>query len=126
MNQETQVIEVTLPNGTTVGIEASVFDPATEEEERRISLTEFSFSGVNKAIEGMIETLWTSLRKAAPEKATVEFGFEIGVKNGELTGIFVKGSGKANLKVTLEWSGKHIAASTQIGPTPVKGPVGTV
>jgi hypothetical protein len=114
LNQETQVIEVTLPNGATVGIEASVFEPVAEaEEERRISLTDLSFSGVNKAIEGMIETLWTSLQKAAPEKATVEFGFEIAVKNGELTGIFVKGSGKTNLKVTLEWSGKHISAPTQ-------------
>jgi hypothetical protein len=113
VNQGTQVVEVTLANGATVGIEASVFDQTTEEEEQRISLTQFSFSGINKAIEGMIETLWTSLQKAAPEKATVEFGFEIGVKEGQLTGIFVKGSGKANLKVTLEWSGRHIAASTQ-------------
>ena len=110
MNQQSKIIDVTLPNGATVGIEASVFEPA-DEDERRIAFTELSFTGVNKAIEGMVETLWASLQKVAPEKATVEFGFEIAVKNGELTGIFVKGSGKANLKVTLEWDGKHVATS---------------
>ena len=103
MTQETQIVQVKLPNGAVVGVEVA----QTAEEDRRIALEAFSFDGVNHAIEGMVDTLWDTLRKVAPQKATVEFGFEIGVQNGQLTGIFIKGSGKANLKVTLEWSGAH-------------------
>ena len=58
----------------------------------------------------MTEILWETLKKIGPQKATLEFGFEIGIQNGQLTGFFVKGGGKANMKVTLEWAGgAHIA-----------------
>lgn len=103
MVQEAHIVQVKLPNGAIVGVEATL----AGEEDLRIALETFSFDGVTKAIEGMLGALWDTLRKVRPQKATVEFGFEAGIQNGQLTGIFVKGTGKANLKVTLEWSGSQ-------------------
>lgn len=43
------------------------------------------------------------LKAAQAKKATVEFGIEIGLESGNFTAMLVKGSGKANVKITLEW-----------------------
>jgi hypothetical protein len=43
------------------------------------------------------------LKKARPKKATVKFGMEMAIEAGQLTAVIVKGSGKANLEITLEW-----------------------
>ena len=109
MNDHTTIVSVKLPNGAIVGVEATVIGDLAEgvapQEDRRIALHLPSLHAVTNAIEGMASVLWESLKKVGPQKATIEFGFEIGVANGELTGYFVKGTGKTNLKVTLEWSG---------------------
>jgi len=34
----------------------------------------------------------------------VEFGLEVALESGQLTAVLVKGSAKANLKITLEWA----------------------
>jgi len=49
------------------------------------------------------DAIHAGLAKAKPAKVTVEFGCEVGVETGQLTAILVKGTSKANLKVTLEW-----------------------
>jgi Trypsin-co-occurring domain 1 len=46
-----------------------------------------------------------ALEAAKPEKATVEFGIDVGVESGQLTSMLVKGTGTATIKVTLEWTG---------------------
>jgi hypothetical protein len=38
-----------------------------------------------------------------PKKATVKFGMELAIESGQLTAVIVKGSGKGNLEITLEW-----------------------
>ena len=45
----------------------------------------------------------TPIQKAKPKKATVKFGMEIAIESGALTAVIAKGSGKANLEITLEW-----------------------
>ena len=62
------------------------------------------FKEVTDAIEGIAQSIVSSLEKIKPQKASVEFGLEIGAESGQLTALIVKGSGKANLKITLEWS----------------------
>jgi Trypsin-co-occurring domain 1 len=49
------------------------------------------------------KTVAAVIEKIAPAKATAEFDIEIGIESGQLTALLCKGSGKANLKVTLEW-----------------------
>jgi Trypsin-co-occurring domain 1 len=34
----------------------------------------------------------------------VKIGFEVAVESGQLTALIVKGSGKANLEISMEWS----------------------
>ena len=58
---------------------------------------------IGDTIEGIIQAVAAPIRKAQPKKATVKFGLELAMESGELTTIIVKGSGKANLEITLEW-----------------------
>ncbi|SRR5258708_7523116 len=60
---------------------------------------------LRKPIEAIANTLAGVLQKVSPTKATAEFAVEIGLEAGKLTALLCKGSGKANIKVTLEWSG---------------------
>src|SRR4051794_13441920 len=64
----------------------------------------FSFDGVTSSIEAIAKKVTAALASAKPEKATVEFGIDIGVETGGLTGLLAKGTGTATLKITLEWS----------------------
>jgi hypothetical protein len=45
----------------------------------------------------------TALEQAAPKKAKVELGLSFGLESGQLAALIARGSGEANLKVTLEW-----------------------
>lgn len=112
MADETQIVRVRLPNGAIARMEATVVAAPVDEEERRIALVaDYPFEGVLNVVEGMASATWDVLKKIAPDKASVEFGVEVGLENGKLTGLFVKGSGKANLKITLEWGGKQSTGS---------------
>jgi hypothetical protein len=50
-----------------------------------------------------MQMIATPLQKVKPKKATVKFGMEMAIEAGQLTAVIVKGSGKANLEITLEW-----------------------
>jgi hypothetical protein len=58
-----------------------------------------------KRVESVARSVADILQKISPTKATAEFSIEVAVESGELTALLVKGSGTANLKVTLEWEG---------------------
>jgi NTP-dependent ternary system trypsin peptidase co-occuring protein len=96
-----EIVEMKLPNGSTaLARVASVSGGATKTS----NLSAFDFEDVGKTLEGLAETLKTALKKAAPNKVTVELGLELAVKNGKLSGLLVEGEGKGSLAVTLEWS----------------------
>jgi hypothetical protein len=65
-----------------------------------------SIAIVRDAIKGLAEVVHEALESVGPNKATVEFGLEVGVESGKLTALWVKGTGKANLKITLSWEKK--------------------
>lgn len=44
-----------------------------------------------------------AIEKAKPRKAAVEIGIEFGLEAGNLVAMIARGTGKATLKVTLEW-----------------------
>ncbi|WP_264308818.1 CU044_2847 family protein [Nodosilinea nodulosa] len=50
-----------------------------------------------------MQMIATPIQNARPKKATVKFGMELAIESGQLTAVIVKGSGKANLEITLEW-----------------------
>jgi hypothetical protein len=44
-----------------------------------------------------------AVQKAKPSRAAVEIGLEFGLEAGKAVTLIARGTGKANLRVTLEW-----------------------
>ena len=99
MESKSESIPVQLANGTVVRIEAT---PIGEEE---VAFDIRPFKEVTDAVEGIADAITETFRKVKPDKATVEFGVEMAISSGQLTAVIVQGSGKANLKITMEWGG---------------------
>ena len=98
METRTEIIKTELANGGTLHIQATILGG---EEEVVFALP--SFEGVTHAIEGIAQSVVSTLEKVKPQKASVEFGLEVALESGQLTALLVKGSGTSNLKITLEW-----------------------
>lgn len=96
MEPRTRIIPVKLDNDITVMVEAK--DLGGEQD-----VSTLSFQGVTDAIEGIASAIATTIEKVKPDKATVELGLDITIKSGKLTALIVENSGKANLKLTLQW-----------------------
>jgi hypothetical protein len=90
-------VPVQLPNGAIVRFEVT----QTGREDVGFDLKQFQ--PVADMIEGVVQMIADPIQKARPKKATVKFGMELAIESGQLTAIIVKGSGKANLEITLEW-----------------------
>ncbi len=111
MEDKVKFVPVQLENGTIIKVEASNFDELIDESTGQTGeVVQGEVSGVldhlqevKNAIEGISNTVKSSLDKAKPSKASVQFGIELGYESGELTAMIVKGQGKANLNITLEW-----------------------
>ncbi|MDJ0600633.1 MAG: CU044_2847 family protein [Crocosphaera sp.] len=92
-----QQLPVTLPGGTLIKVEVE----QTGRED--VAFDVKPFSQVTKALEELTTALAETLQKTKPDRASIKFGLELGIERGELIAIIVKGAGKANLEVTLEW-----------------------
>jgi hypothetical protein len=64
-----------------------------------------SFDGVERSITAISERVVAALADVRPDRASVEFGIDVTVESGALTGLLAKGAGTATLKVTLSWGG---------------------
>ena len=64
-----------------------------------------AFAGVEESITTISQRVMAALRSAQPDRASVEFGIDVAVEAGALTGLLAKGAGAATLKVTLSWDG---------------------
>jgi hypothetical protein len=92
------LIPLELDNGVTVYVEAK---PTTKDED--VSFDVSKFSEFASALAGVASGIAASFERVKPDKLAVEFGCEVGYESGKLTAILVKGAGKANFKVSLEW-----------------------
>lgn len=90
-------VPVQLPNGAIVKVEVA----STGREDVGFDVKQFQ--PVAEAIEGVVQMIAAPIQKVRPKKATVKFGMELAIESGQLTAVIVKGSGKANLEITLEW-----------------------
>ncbi|MGK7872864.1 MAG: CU044_2847 family protein [Xenococcaceae cyanobacterium] len=93
----TEKVPVQLPGGTVIKVE--VEQTGIED----VSFDVKPFKEVTDALSEITATLAETLQKAKPDKASVKFGLELAVDSKGLTAVIVKGSGKANLEITLEW-----------------------
>ena len=99
MEARTEIIPVQINEELTVMVEAKALGG-----EEDVSSKLLSFKPVTEAIEAITGNIAHAIDKAKPTKATVELSLEVGVQAGKLTTLLVSGSGKGNLKITLEWS----------------------
>jgi NTP-dependent ternary system trypsin peptidase co-occuring protein len=98
MDPETRIVAAQLPNGVVVQVQT-----VAARGEQDVAAHDFSFETVTKAIEGIVTALATTIQRVSPQKATVEFEVDFSVESGQLTALFVKGSGSGTLKISLEW-----------------------
>lgn len=96
----TQIVPVTLSDGTIIRIEARDLGGVGKVG----AFDAKSFKDLTESIEAVAATFRQSLEKIQPRKASIEFGIEVAVEAGQLTALICKGSGKANIKVALEWN----------------------
>ena len=99
-----RVIEVELPNGTSVLVRAAELDGGGGAT-KTSRAGKFDFGDVAGTLEGLSNAIKGSFTRAAPGKVSVELGIELVVKSGALTALLVEGEGKGSLTVTLEWGG---------------------
>lgn len=61
------------------------------------------FGEVVQTVTALANDLKSVIKQTQSRKVAVEFGIQIGLETGGVTSFFVKGSGTANLKITIEW-----------------------
>lgn len=96
-SERTERVPVQLPNGVVAKIEV------TQTGREDVGFDVKQFQPVADAIEGIVQMIAAPIQKVKPRKATVKFGLELAIESGQLTAVIVKGSGKANLEISLEW-----------------------
>ena len=96
-DSRSDTVPVQLPNGAIVKVEV------TKTGREDVGFDVKQFEPVAEAIEGVVQMIATPIQKVRPKKASVKFGIELAIESGQLTAVIVKGSGKANLEITLEW-----------------------
>lgn len=72
--------------------------------EEEVGLLEsIPFEQITHLLGNIANEISQTLEKAKPKRASVELGVEFGLKDGVLVALIARGSGKANLKIGLEW-----------------------
>lgn len=90
-------VPVQLPNGAIVKVEVA----STGREDVGFDVKQFQ--PVADAIQGVVQMIAAPIQKVKPKKASVKFGMELAIESGQLTAVIVRGSGKGNLEILLEW-----------------------
>lgn len=103
MDRRSEIIPIELSDGTIVKIEATPLG-----EQQVSSFRSLPFKEATAVIRAFARDVANSLQEvsatAQPDKISVKMGFEVAVESGQLTALIVKGSGKANLEISMEWS----------------------
>ena len=94
------VVSIELEGGRRILVEAMT------RGDERVSMSMPKFSGFAEAVTDISRAVMAAIDAVKPDSAEVEFGIDASVESGELTALLVKGSGTANLKVTLSWKSR--------------------
>ena len=93
----TEPIAVALESGRRMLVEA------TFQGEEQVSVSLLKFQRLSEAIGEIARSIAATVESVKPDAFELEFGVDASVDSGELTALLVKGSGTANIKVTLRW-----------------------
>lgn len=105
MEEQSQLQRIQLPTGVIwAQVERIDEGPRRRDVSAQEGIPEpLSIDVIRVAIEGLGQVVQEALGSLKPDKASVEFALEVGLESGKLTALWVKGTDKANLKITLNW-----------------------
>lgn len=91
--------------GTQIWVEATpIRDGLDQDVSASEALHALSLLPVVDAIRAIGHAVTTAIETSRPDNLTVEFALDVGIESGKLTALWVKGTGKANLKISLGWT----------------------
>ena len=96
-----KIIPLKLSDGTTIKAEVTQIGEQPVSSETKVFKQ--ATSVIKSIAEDIAETYQEIKETVKPDQLSVTLGLEIGVESGKLTTLLVKGTGKANLEVTMEW-----------------------
>jgi methionine aminopeptidase len=99
-DERAEAVPVQLPNGAVVKIEIAKSSDTGKED---VAFEMFKFDQIAEILEGVTEAIKGAIEKVKPKKTAVKFGIEVGIESGKLTALIVKGTGKSNLEISMEW-----------------------
>src|SRR5271166_2999694 len=67
------------------------------------TLQAIPFEQITDLLASLTTGIAECLEKTKSKKASVELGVEFGLETGRLVALIARGTGKANLKISLEW-----------------------
>jgi hypothetical protein len=111
MDNQTEVVDVRLPNGLLMGVEVVRERGAGDVS----ALDHLDFAHVQGVLDGLAQVVSGALARSRPHRATAEMGLNLKVESGKLTGVLVQAGGSASLKVSLTW--EHGPALGESAPT---------
>ncbi|MDJ0570676.1 MAG: CU044_2847 family protein [Pleurocapsa sp. MO_192.B19] len=101
MESQTLIIPVELSDGTVVKVEATpIGEQRVAVQTRQFKEAMTTIKSIAQEVAGTVQDI---KQHVAPSKMSVELGIKIGIESGNLTALIVKGTGEANLKITMEW-----------------------
>ncbi|MFH7244266.1 MAG: CU044_2847 family protein [Spirulina sp.] len=98
--QTTQMLPVKLDDGSTFLVEVPTVKGRQDVAGGGLRDAE----SLSKSINGIVKLVTGPLKAVQPNKATVKLGLEIGIEQGSLVAAIVRGVGKTNLEITMEWT----------------------
>ncbi|MBT9314648.1 CU044_2847 family protein [Leptothoe spongobia] len=104
MNLPTQTVPVELEDGSVMYVKVEANGPARRDVAGGRGLgPRQTFGAVTSSIEGIVKAIAKPINAAKPSKASVTFGVEVEVQEGQLIAALAKGSATTSLEITLEW-----------------------
>lgn len=97
---QTELIPIDLGDGVIAQVEV------LETGREKVVAGTLPFDSVAKAITKISQIIAAPIQAVRPTKATVKYGLAIGIQEGSLVAAIVRGTGTANLEITLEWDNK--------------------
>ncbi|MEH1807046.1 CU044_2847 family protein [Nostoc sp.] len=103
-DQDLQGELITVDLGDDVIAQVEVIETGRE----KVGAGTLPFDSIAKAISKISQVIAKPIQEVKPTKATVKYGLAISVEEGSLVAAVVRGTGKANLEITLEWENKPV------------------
>jgi hypothetical protein len=98
--ERTKPITVKLDDQTTIQFESTISRGEQDISDKKIDMEYEKFS---QSVEKIASQTIEPLKKLKAKKVTLKMGLALGLESGGLTAMIVKGTGKANMEVTIEW-----------------------